>query len=264
MKIILHGVRGSTAVFSKKNLEYGGNTTCSEISTDCNQIFVDVGTGFVNAPLCQGQRNISIFISHFHHDHIQGLAFNRELALTKKKISISSGMVSGNELRKIILDYFSNVYFPVRFDEAFPNVEFVDFENLKTQLEPEVEVNTLKLNHPGGSSGYSIRTNRSKFVVLLDNEFQIEQCEKLLKFSENASIIVWDGMFTKQELVLKKGWGHSAIEDGQEFIKDLNSGKLLISHHCPFRSDIELKSLEKRYSNDELGFARDDTLIELN
>ena len=262
MEIFLHGVRGSTAIASKKNLLFGGNTTCTEVLTNNYQFFFDAGTGFVNASFCNNSRDIYILISHFHHDHIQGLAFNRNLANTAKKISIISALVSSDELKTNIVNYFSEVYFPAKFDDVFPNVEFLDFQDVINRLTPEIDINFINLNHPGGSTGYSIETKQTKFVILLDNEFTESQNTELIRFCQNSSLIVWDGMFTDFEIVSKRGWGHSTIEDGKKFIQQLKTGKLIISHHDPFRSDDELEILEKKFADERVIFAKDgDTFL---
>ena len=257
MYIFFHGVRGSTAISSKDNVMFGGNTTCTEVLTDKYQFFFDAGTGFTNASFCNETRDIFIIISHFHHDHIQGLAFNRNLSRTPKNIFISSALTSSDELKTVIVNYFSDVYFPAKFDEIFPNIEFVDFQNVIRRLTPEVDIDFIKLNHPGGSSGYSLKTENSKFVVLLDNEFNQSQNTELIKFCQNSSLIIWDGMFTDCEIESKRGWGHSTIEEGKKFIQKLKSGKLVVSHHDPFRSDYELEMLEKKFSDERVIFAKD-------
>ena len=43
--------------------------------TDTAQIIIDAGSGFQNVALAN-DRPIVILLSHFHHDHIQGLGFS--------------------------------------------------------------------------------------------------------------------------------------------------------------------------------------------
>ena len=67
------------------------------------QVFFDTGSGFQNA-LLDNNKQIIIFFSHFHHDHLQGLAFNKYLIKAEKKICICSALVNAGKLKKIILD----------------------------------------------------------------------------------------------------------------------------------------------------------------
>ena len=73
--IINHGVRGSTPNPSQNNLFFGGNTPCVEIKTQQYQLIFDCGSGFSKVNFSNDLETI-LFISHFHHDHIQGLPFN--------------------------------------------------------------------------------------------------------------------------------------------------------------------------------------------
>ena len=71
MKFTIHGVRGSVPSPDVRFLKYGGNTSCFEIETNNTQIFCDAGTGFRSAELFRDKKDISVFFTHFHHDHIQ-------------------------------------------------------------------------------------------------------------------------------------------------------------------------------------------------
>ena len=93
-------------------MKYGGNTTCFELITDEFQIFFDTGSGFQNAIL-NPNKEILVLFSHFHHDHLQGLAFNKYLLKPETKTFISSALVDSEELNKIIRRYFSGVFFPL-------------------------------------------------------------------------------------------------------------------------------------------------------
>jgi phosphoribosyl 1,2-cyclic phosphodiesterase len=87
--IINHGVRGSVPNPSQKNMIFGGNTPCVEIKTNQYQLIFDCGTGFSKVDFSNNLQSI-IFISHFHHDHIQGLAFNDYDTNISKKITLTS------------------------------------------------------------------------------------------------------------------------------------------------------------------------------
>ena len=69
-------------------------------------------------------------------------------------------------------------------------------------------------------------------------------------------------MFTEVELKSRIGWGHSSIEQGVEFFSDANCGKIIISHHAPFRTDTELDRIEKRLP-DGFHLAQDGQVLEL-
>ena len=244
MRLITHGCRGSIPTPSKKMQKYGGNTTCFELQFDKFQIFFDTGSGFQNASL-ESNKEILIFFSHFHHDHIQGLAFNKYLLASETKTCISSALANSENLNKILRYYFSGDYFPLDLFENLGNVTFSDFTATQKSLRDHFRVEAIKLAHPGGSFGYSVMTDKKKFVFLCDNEFTTSQSEELKKFVEKADVVIWDGMFTKEELRTKAGWGHSSIEQGIDFFSTVNCGQIIISHHAPYRTDAELDKINQ-------------------
>ena len=87
--IINHGVRGSIPCPNYKTLAYGGNTPCVELKNSKYQLIFDCGSGFSKVDFSNHLITI-IFISHFHHDHIQGLAFNNYISELNKKIILTS------------------------------------------------------------------------------------------------------------------------------------------------------------------------------
>ena len=244
MKLITHGCRGSIPNPSKEMLKYGGNTTCFELNMDDFQVFFDTGSGFQNAVLDNNKKIIIVF-SHFHHDHLQGLAFNKYLITAEKKTFICSALVNAEKLNKIIRRYFSGDFFPLDLFENLDNVTFSNFTDVQTMVSGEFKIETIKLNHPGGSYGYSVTRNNKKCVFLCDNEFTTSQADELKIFAENADMVIWDGMFTEEELRVKTGWGHSSIQQGIDFFSSLNCGEIIISHHAPYRTDAELDIIEE-------------------
>ena len=114
----------------------------------------------------------------------------------------------------------------------------------------------MKLNHPGGSVGYSIIVDEIKFTLLLDNEYDTSQFSRLQEFVNDSNLVVWDGMFTKEELITKGIWGHSSIEQGIDFFNKCNIKNMLISHHDPLRADDQLDHFSKKLPKG-VQFARD-------
>ncbi len=116
---------------------------------------------------------------------------------------------------------------------------------MQKKLQGNFSLDSIKLNHPGGSVGYKLIHGDTSFVYFCDNEFEEEQREALTTFAGKADLLIWDGMFTQKELVTKKGWGHSSIEQAIDFNKDANCKRVIISHHAPHRSDKELDQISK-------------------
>jgi phosphoribosyl 1,2-cyclic phosphodiesterase len=242
MKLSIHGCRGSTATSSPITKKYGGNTSCFEIKTDSHQFIFDAGSGFQNIKFSKTQVTY-LLLSHFHHDHIQGLSFNSQLFDPDNEIIISSDLFDVETVKVIVQKYFSPPYFPIDVISSLPNIKFLSLENIQKQLEADLSLDSIHLNHPGGSIGYKLTQKDNSFIYLCDNEFEEDQRKTLINFSKNADLLVWDGMFTEKELAEKKGWGHSSIKQAIDFNMVANCKKILITHHAPHRSDKELDQI---------------------
>ena len=133
MKLSIHGCRGSTATSSRSTQKYGGNTSCFEVSTDNHQIIFDAGSGFQNVELSKTQVSF-LLLSHFHHDHVQGLAFNPQLFDPKNEIIISSALCEIENVKKTIQKYFSSPYFPIDIVSSLSNIKFLPFNAVKKKL----------------------------------------------------------------------------------------------------------------------------------
>ena len=244
MKLSIHGCRGSTATSSHATQKYGGNTSCFEVTTDNHQIIFDAGSGFKNIKFLKSRASF-LFLSHFHHDHIQGMPFNPELFDPNNEIIISSSLCDIELVKPTIQKYFSPPYFPIDIVSSLSNIKFLPFNVVQEKLEKDISLDSMLLKHPGGSIGYKLIEENSSFIYLCDNEFEEDQRRSLANFSENADLLVWDGMFTHEEIGDKKGWGHSSIEQAIDFNTGANCNKIVITHHAPSRSDKELDQIAK-------------------
>ncbi|MDC0563952.1 MBL fold metallo-hydrolase [Alphaproteobacteria bacterium] len=235
-------------------LKYGGNTTCFEISTYNYQIFYDAGSGFCSADLFRDSKDVFIFFSHFHHDHIQGLLFNSSLFYQGKKVILTSALYNKKNIFTILRGYFSEPYFPVDIFNTLKSLSVENFNTVVKKLKNEISVSYIKLNHPGGAVGYKFTENKKTIVILLDNEFNKEQETRLIDFCNNANLVVWDATFTENELQKNEGFGHSSIEQAENFTLRANIEKMVLCHHAPGRTDAEIDSLSKSISSSKVFF----------
>ena len=258
--IINHGVRGSIPNPHQNNMIFGGNTPCVEIRTEKYQLIFDCGSGFSNIDFSNNLETI-IFISHFHHDHIQGLAFNNHFTSIKKKIIITSAHSNKTDTYNNLINYYNTPYFPVNFFEIINIFKFLDFDQVVGSFR-DLDIKSIDLNHPGNSYGYSIAANNKKFCYLLDNEYEDFQEKKITQFCNDSHTVIWDGMYLDSELSDKKGWGHSSIEQGVFIADKINVKNFLISHHSPSRNDKEIQNIEKTISNKKVKFASENKTME--
>lgn len=263
MKFIIHGTRGSAPNANESFLKYGGNTTCFEVSTENQQIFCDAGTGFITADLLRKTKDTFIFFSHFHHDHIQGLPFNSLLFNEGKNIVITSALRNKKDVLETLQKYFSGSYFPVDVFDILKHLSVQSYEKTLEKIKDEITVDFIPLNHPGGAVGYKFSSKKKKIVILLDNEFYDQQESDLISFCEDADLVVWDAMFTDEELSFKRGWGHSSIEKAKDFTFKANIQKTILCHHAPNRSDEEIDILSKKMGSSRIVFGYEKMCVTL-
>ncbi|MGB2488882.1 MAG: MBL fold metallo-hydrolase [Candidatus Puniceispirillales bacterium] len=260
MKITIHGSRGSIPSPSRDTIAYGGNTSCLELQFDGYQVFLDTGSGFKDTSLSDGKINKLIFFSHWHHDHIQGLPFNSHIFNQDHHIRLSSALGNRHHLREMLHTTFSGRYFSIDIVNTLPNLICEDISAVKKSVEKDFQLDWIELQHPGGCYGYRIKNDGKTFCYLTDNEYNQTQFPALADFTSGADLVVWDGMYTQDELRTKAGWGHSSIEQGITFFNEADIKSMIITHHAPFRTDDMLDQMQSMLP-EGIDFARDQMRI---
>ncbi|MFP2963674.1 MBL fold metallo-hydrolase [Myxococcus sp. 1LA] len=86
------GVRGSIPSPGAHTKRYGGNTPCVEVRCGDELLIFDLGTGAraLGNALVAKKKPVkgSIFISHYHYDHLQGLPFFGPMFLPTSTLTV--------------------------------------------------------------------------------------------------------------------------------------------------------------------------------
>ncbi len=264
MELKFHGVRGSIPVPSKEVLKYGGNTSCIELSSDSFQLIIDLGSGFKNVKI---KKNIPTFVvfTHFHHDHTQGLPFNSALFDDDNQFHVSSALLNRKGISRTLINSFSPPSFPLDIISNNINLNIMNFDTFKASSIDFFSIEAFPLCHPGGSSGYKISIEDKSIVCGLDHEYGLENKidNDFLKAALNCDVVIWDGMYTTEEIKNKLGWGHSTIEQGIVFFNKSKAKKLLITHHAPERKDKDLDLMSKSILPKGVFFAKEKKQIKV-
>ena len=176
---------------------------------------------------------------------------------------MTSALMSGATLKQHVSEYFSPPFFPPSVFSYMNCLKFVDFEQFIKIKNPGIIVECIGLKHPGGAFGYSFKSGSKKVVIALDNEFDSEQERHLLSFCEDADILVWDGMYTNEEIENKRGWGHSTIEQAVIFTQKSTVKKTVICHHSPTRTDAEIDTMTPNLRGKNVEFGAEGTRFSL-
>jgi phosphoribosyl 1,2-cyclic phosphodiesterase len=227
MKLKFYGTRGSSPICDAGFQQFGGNTTCLQI-TDTNQIaIIDAGTGLRNLgrdPRAIGhkQEQIRIAFTHFHWNHIQGFPFFAPAYDPKQKITL---LTLGRDqtvsnLREIFEVQMQAEYFPVQLDHMGANFEFLQIADASKHFtginNVETVVTAQRHNHPGGAYSFRIERNGKVLVVCTDVEHGGQIDPQLVELARGADLLVHDAQYTAEELQKRRGWGHSSFDQAMQ------------------------------------------------
>ena len=253
MTIQFWGVRGSLPVPGKQTTIYGGNTNCVSLSFAKREFFIfDGGTGIKELSNHLMRENHfpmqgRIFITHPHHDHIQGLPFFAPFYQKGNEFEILGANHGEQTMEELISRQMDNVYFPITMREFSANVSFRSLEEETFHID-SLEVSSIFLNHPGRCLGFKIKNHNKIFCYITDVELYLKdsphysahEVAKLTNFIEGADLLVIDTAYSDEEYLKKIGWGHSCVSAVVDLAHEAKAKILCLYHHEPDEVDTDI------------------------
>lgn len=245
MRVRFWGVRGSVPWATAESSGTGSNTPCVEVSEGDATIVLDAGTGVTGFAESLGvtRRPVTVLLSHYHWDHVQGFPFFAPFFQPGWCTTII-----GPAFDRVRPDWLSSLFaaphFPVTFAElpSRPSVSFVDPEPFNAGGFP---VEAARLCHPGGAFAYRITGASGDLVYATDHEFGDAVTDAALaRFASGAAGLIMDAHFTPDELPPMGGRGHSSWRQCAEFAAACGVRRLWLFHHKPGRPDAEIRIIE--------------------
>jgi phosphoribosyl 1,2-cyclic phosphodiesterase len=273
MELRFWGVRGSIPTPGTTTAKVGGNTTCISLRLK-DYIFVfDAGTGIRQLGKYLANRGRaclkgSIFLTHYHWDHIQGLPFFVPAFRGKNRFHIYGEHKNGASIYEILAEQMQDPYFPVPLDALQGLVTFVELGPDQTlEVLPEVNIRTIRLKHPNGAVGYRVDSPDGSISIIMDHEHPKEGLsDSVVEFASYTNILIHDAQYTPEvKMKEKEGWGHSSWKEAALTALEANAGRLFLTHHDPDHTDEELKNIlndaGKIFTNTEI--ASESTVVEV-
>ncbi|HKC36848.1 MAG TPA: MBL fold metallo-hydrolase, partial [Chitinophagaceae bacterium] len=146
--------------------------------------------------------------------------------------------------------YLSPPLFPVLLRDLPCKLELHEIGNNEFETGP-FHIRSNYIIHPGPTVGYRITGKHGVFTFIPDHEpalgdkGMIKEKKWVSGFdlAQGADILLHDAQFTQQEYLLRKGWGHSSIDDACLFASLAEAKKILLSHHDPSHTDAFLDDM---------------------
>lgn len=252
MELRFWGVRGSIPSPGRHTVAAGGNTTCVSVRHGDLVLVFDAGTGirllgnYLEGEDERSRWKGSIFFSHYHWDHIQGLPFFRPAFREENRFHLYGERKGGLDVERVLRHQMQAPFFPVPLDAQDALVTFNPLAP-GSVLEPRggVVVRTVRLQHPGGAIGYRLESPRGSICIVTDHEHPPDDLDReVVTFARGATILIHDAQYTPEEKRgPKAGWGHSSWEEAARTARAAAVGRLYLSHHDPDRSDRELSDI---------------------
>lgn len=260
MKITFWGVRGSVPAPGPEMNRYGGNTSCVELRTAGNDLFiVDAGTGLIplgrrllGDSFGKGGGEASFFLSHAHWDHIQGFPFFAPIFVPGNKFIVhgpgrSSSMLEGI-LEGQMNPHFSPLY---TMKNLGAGIDVVAVDGMAKDPSFDLKGVTVRarLNPHGGTKAlaYRFEENGRSLVYASDAGYPPGgPSDEVLKLYQGADVLIHDCTYSPEDRAERMSRGFSSIADAAHAACEAGVKRLVMFHYDQDYSDDVVDALTER------------------
>lgn len=253
MKVKFYGVRGSVPTPGPGFAYYGGNTLCILLTFSNNKTCIlDAGTGIrvlgneMSKWPPEDKRDLSLLITHTHLDHIEGFRFFKPGYEPGNRLNVVTCGVDRAEgdLRYALEDHMSPHFHPVPLSEMGAAISIEQTKELSWIIADDIRIDSMEIPHPVTTFSYRIHDHGKTVVYCTDIEYKEEILERVADFCRGADLLIHDAQYTPEELLGRKGWGHSSWEQAVQAAEQARVKQLALFHHEPDHEDSFLHEIE--------------------
>lgn len=260
-EVFVLGARGSIPAAGADFARYGGHTTSFAVSVDDNLVaIVDAGTGMVRLshhgfalpPI------VSVLLTHYHWDHIQGLSMFRSLWQGEHEFCFHGP----NSPQEALTGAIRPPWFPVALENT------VCVTSYRSPGGPfqlgDVTVTPFPVNHPQGAFGYRFDSSTGSLALVTDHESTSDSDDVIAASIKGVDVLLHDAQYLPEEYESHRGWGHSTWEHATAMAERIGASRLFLTSHGPERTDDEIDLLVANAMErfDATGAAREGLRIE--
>ncbi|NJM59979.1 MAG: MBL fold metallo-hydrolase [Oscillatoriales cyanobacterium RU_3_3] len=244
------GVRGTVPCPGPKTVNYGGNTSCIEITCGERRLIFDAGTGLraLGASLAGSSgHHAHIFLTHTHFDHINGFPFFRPAYDPSNCFEVWAGHLTGKPggVQAVLAKLMSGPLFPVPLDIMHACIAYNDFAvGERLTMLPGITIDTAPLNHPQDATGYRVNYAGKSICYVTDTEHVEGKLDaNILRLIDGSDLVIYDATYTEEEYPRYRTWGHSTWQEGVKLCEAAHAGTLVAFHHDPDHDDAVMDGI---------------------
>ena len=255
LHITVRGCRGLSLSAPDTGSAYGRQTCCVSVETKDNILIFDAGTGIIKLgeELIRRAKpkDIWLFLTHFHNDHIMGLAEFAPMQNSDYTVNI----LGPNDPEKSLRDAVHQIFYgSFALAKQPPRAKINLYDSLEDTYEPlpGIKLNAMYSNHPTTTFCFRLELCGKTLIYAPDSELFDEATalqdynEKLGYFCKNADLLIHDSNYNDADWEMHRSEGHSCASNALQFAAENAKVKeLMLFHLNAGYSDKKLDALHE-------------------
>ncbi|MFA6318546.1 MAG: response regulator [Elusimicrobiota bacterium] len=241
MEASVWGCRSLSPHTTAMNSHYGFQTSCLSLEVGGQTLVFDAGTGIISLGAALAAKpdlkELWVFLTHFHQDHIQGLAFLPALRQNGFTVNIAGANDPDKSLEQLVKECFERYPSTVK-DPFVADIQLYAMQEESYEMLPGINIMSFYANHPSTTLGFLVETQGRKLIYCPDSELYGEAATALQDYDEKlggivagADLLVHNGRFTDSDYKSRMNNGHTSFVTALEFAARHGVKRLLLWHH---------------------------------